>query len=147
MFKLKKIEKEKLIEETIHFWVIEELNYSSIAILHINDLKLGFRWFGSSSSVEKYQDFLLVGLGKSVCILSTNTGFPKFVCGLNDPFSFFLTMDKTVIVVSETTITVVNLLNFSIQKFIGLPDIIMNVKIEKNMLIISGLDDTFVHEL
>jgi hypothetical protein len=144
MFYITKIEtKENLLQE-VDFMAIDEDAANSFAIIKMADKKIGLSWYYQgiepSIQVSNNSKLLLVGAGESVVFLSLETGMIKFSMGVHDSFSFFLTYKKDyVLIASETTITVVNQNNMTLNRFTGIPDIIVDAKIKDGKIVIKGL--------
>lgn len=130
--------------------LIEEGHANKFLTLEVNQFKYGLKWYDYGQSepetlyLEKF-DLLLIGAGSTVVGISTNAEVVKFCVGLSNPFSFFLNTDLDFIIVTETTILVVNSHNCSISRLTGTPDgdIIQNVKVIGEKLVVTGLSDRY----
>ena len=142
----KEIESYSELTKLVDCIAIDESNPKSFGSIEIGGKKFGLAWDGSSKpEMDNSLDLelVLIGVGSSVVIISTEKGTIKFSMGLNNPFAFFLVDTKRVVIVSETTITIVNQNTFSLERFTGVPDIIVDGRIEGEKIIINGMDEDF----
>ena len=128
---------------------IDEDSANSFAIITIAGKKIGVSWYHQgikpSIQVSNNSKLLLIGAGESVVFLSLETGMIKFSMGLHSPFSFFLTYKKDyIIIASETTITIVNQNNMTLNRFTGVPDIILDAEIKDGKIVVKGLDEEYI---
>jgi len=130
--------------------LIGEINSNKFLKLEVNQFKFGLKWYDYGLSepatlfIERF-DLLIIGIGSTVVAISANTGVVKFCLGLSNPFNFLLEINLGFIIVSETTILVINGYNCSLSRFTGAPDgdIIQDVKLDGEKLIVTCLSNTY----
>ena len=146
MQNLNEIENYLELLKAVEYIAIDEKNAQSFDSIEIAGKKIGLAWEGSSKPeiANSYNSKLvLIGVGSTVVFICTEKGVIKFATGLNNPFAFFLTDAKRVVIASETTLTIVNPNTLSLERFTGVPDIIVDGRIEGEQIIIDGMDGEF----
>lgn len=146
MYNLKEILSYSELTKVVDFIAIDESNANSFGVLEVSNKKVGLAWYGNSKpEINKSNKLklLLIGAGSTVVFVSTETNMIKFAIGLNNPFAFFLIDEKRIVIASETTLTIVNQNTLSIEQFTGIPDIIIDGRIEDGQIIINGMDKEF----
>jgi hypothetical protein len=131
--------------------VITSPNARRYALVKINNKGYGVSW--ASDGIEpkiiyiKNYNILLIGIDTSVIAISLETLEVKFCIGLTEWFCFFVEIELGFVVVSETTIIIVNGENCSISQFKGMPDLITDCRVEGNKLIINCLETSSESEI
>jgi len=101
------------------------------ALLEGFNLPLGISW--DSDLIEptllelKEQNLLLIGIDLYAIGISIKTEGIAFSMGLWDHFSFFDFNETSISIVTETTITILNSIGYSIRRLLTAPDIIVSV--------------------
>lgn len=130
--------------------LIDEVNANKFLKLEVNNFKFGLRWYDYGLSepeilfIEEF-DLLVIGVGSTVVAISVNTGVVKFGVGLSNPFNFLVAINRGFIIVSETTILVINAYNCSLSRFTSAPDgdIIQDLRVDGEKLIVTCLSNTY----
>ena len=136
--------------EKVSFMAIDEPLPNSFAALQVAQKHIGLAWNGKSEAVLEQiskLDLLLIGAGSSVVFISESTGMIRFSISLHTPFLFFLIDTEIIAIVSETTLTTVHQNTLSIERFTGIPDIIIDGKIEEGTITLYGMDQEFKFQL
>lgn len=125
--------------------IVNEAEANKHAVFQLKDKSYGISWNGldEKPTVLKFRENVLIVAVSDTVVALDNTGSIKFKIGLNNPFNFLIENGPEFIIVTETTITIVNSNNFSISRFTGTPDIIEDVKIDGHKLIVKCLDNTY----
>jgi hypothetical protein len=131
--------------------IINNSNAKRYALLELDNKGYGVSWASDGIEpkflyIRKY-NFVLIGIDTSVVALSLETLEVIFCIGLTEWFCFFVEIELGFVVVSETTVIVVNGENCSISQFKGMPDLITDCRVEGSKLIINCFETPYESEV
>lgn len=128
--------------------IVVEEHANQFAILRVNNKDYGLTWYGDMiTPVIEYNehfDLFLIGVNKHVSAISGEDGRVVFCIGLSDSFSFFLKYEGSFVIVTETTITMINGRGLSVSKLIVVPDIIVDCSIVNDVVSVQTLDNNYI---